>query len=81
MPDSPIPHGMERMRRLVSLLGLVFWATAASADVHHNKWCQITMSDFEPVSDLRQENARALAQCWAACAWCTPLRVSASAVS
>ena len=50
------------MCRLVGLLGLVFWATAASADVQHNKWCRITTPDFQLVSDLRQENARALAR-------------------
>ena len=49
------------MCRLVGLLGLVFWATAASADVQHNKWCQITTPDFQLVSDLRQEDARSLA--------------------
>ncbi len=49
------------MCRLVPLLGLVFSATVASADVQHNKWCQITTPDFELVSDLRQEDARLLA--------------------
>ena len=49
------------MCRLVSLLGLVFWASVASADVQHNKWCRITTHDFELVSDLRQEDARSLA--------------------
>ena len=53
---------MGTVVRLWPLLGLVFWPTAASADVQHNKWCQITTSDFELVSDLRQENARALAR-------------------
>ena len=42
-----IPHDMATVLRLVPLLGLVFWATAASADVQHNKWCQITTPDFE----------------------------------
>ena len=49
------------MCRLVGSLGLVFWATVASADVQHNKWCQITTPDFQLVSDLRQEDSRALA--------------------
>ena len=50
------------MCRLVSLLGLIFSATAVSADVQHNKWCQITTPDFELVSDVRQEDGRALAR-------------------
>ena len=57
-----MPHGMERMCRLVSLLGLIFSATAVSADVQHNKWCQITTPDFELVSDLWQEDDRTLAR-------------------
>ena len=50
------------MCRLVSLLGLIFSATAVSADAQHNKWCQITTPDFELVSDVRQEDGRALAR-------------------
>ncbi len=52
---------MATVLRLLPLLGLVFWPTATSADVHHNKWCRITTPDFELVSDLRQEDARSLA--------------------
>ena len=60
--DTPRLHEMARMYRLVALLGLVFWATVASADVQHNKWCQITTPDFQLVSDLWPRDALALAR-------------------
>ncbi len=49
------------MRTLAPLLSLVLWSTGASADVQHNRWCQTTTPDFELVSDLRQGDARWLA--------------------
>lgn len=43
---------MSRIYRPLTLLGLAFWVTAASADVQHNNWCEVTTTDFKLVTDL-----------------------------
>ena len=44
------------------MLGVMLWVSAASADVQHNKWCEVTTPDFKLVTDLRPQDRVALAR-------------------
>lgn len=53
---------MSRICRHLTLLGLAFWGAAVTADVQHNRWCQVTTPDFKLVTDLRPRDRVALAR-------------------
>ena len=52
---------MPRIYRPLTLLGFAFWVSAASADVQHNNWCEVTTPDFKLVTDLWPRDRVALA--------------------
>ena len=53
---------LKEMRGTLPMLGVMLWMSAASADVQHNNWCEVTTPDFRLVTDLRPQDRVALAR-------------------